>query len=286
MKLSDIEGRLKLNNGVEMPYLGLGVYKAKDGAEVINSITHALRNGYRLIDTASFYENEEGVGEAIKSSGIPREEIFVTTKIWISDQGAGSVRKAFEVSLKKLGLDYIDLYLIHWPVPGKYLETWKILQELYTDGKVRAIGLSNCLIHHLENVKKLGGVQPALLQNEFHPRLLQEDILDYCKNNNIQYQAWAPLMRGEILNNGVIKDLADKYGKSPAQIVIRWDLQKGVATIPKSVHADRIIENSRVFDFELTASEMGMIDGLENKTRTGAHPDEFMEYFRKKGLKL
>lgn len=286
MKLTDIEGRLKLHNGVEMPYLGLGVYKAEDGAEVLNSVNQALTNGYRLIDTASFYENEEGVGQAIRESGIPREEIFVTTKIWISDQGAGSVRKAFEVSLEKLGLDYIDLYLIHWPVPGRYLETWKLFQELYAEGKVRAIGLSNCLIHHLETIKQQGGVQPMLLQNEFHPRLIQQDVVDYCVKNDIQYQAWAPLMRGEILHNPVLIDLALKYDKSPAQIIIRWDLQKGVATIPKSVHTHRIIENSRVFDFELQDSEMLLIDGLENKTRTGAHPDKFMEYFRKKGLRL
>ncbi|MCM8568402.1 aldo/keto reductase [Gramella jeungdoensis] len=282
MQISDINGKVRLRNGVEMPYLGLGVYKAKDGAEVINSVGHALEHGYRLIDTASFYENEAGVGEAIKNSGIPRKEIFVTTKIWIDDQGEESTREAFETSLYKLDMDYVDLYLIHWPVPGKFLDTWQIIQELYEEGKARAIGVSNCLIHHLESIKQFGGVEPMVLQNEFHPRLVQQEILEYCENNNILYQAWSPLMRGEILTNPVIKDLAKRYSKSPAQIVIRWDLQKGVASIPKSVHKERIIENSKVFDFDLRAEEIALIDSLENDTRTGAHPDHFMEHFQKK----
>ncbi|MDX1544550.1 MAG: aldo/keto reductase [Christiangramia sp.] len=282
MRISDINGKFRLINDVEMPYLGLGVYKAKDGAEVINSVGHALETGYRLIDTASFYDNEEGVGRAINKSGIPREEIFVTTKIWIDDQGISSTREALETSLRKLNMDYVDLYLIHWPVPGKFLDTWKIFQELYVEGKARSIGVSNCLIHHLESIKQLGGVQPMVLQNEFHPGLVQQEILEYCENNSIIYQAWSPLMRGEILTNPVIKDLAERYSKTPAQVVIRWDLQKGVATIPKSVHKERIIENSEVFDFELKPGEMAKLDALDNDTRTGAHPDNFMEHFRKK----
>lgn len=282
MRISDINGKFRLINDVEMPYLGLGVYKAKDGAEVINSVGHALETGYRLIDTASFYDNEEGVGRAINKSGIPREEIFVTTKIWIDDQGISSTREALETSLRKLNMDYVDLYLIHWPVPGKFLDTWKIFQELYVEGKARSIGVSNCLIHHLESIKQLGGVQPMVLQNEFHPGLVQQEILEYCENNSIIYQAWSPLMRGEILTNPVIKDLAERYSKTPAQVVIRWDLQKGVATIPKSVHKERIIENSEVFDFELKPGEMAKLNALDNDTRTGAHPDNFMEHFRKK----
>lgn len=280
MKLTDINGTTKLSNGIEMPYLGLGVYKAKSGEEINSAIKAALNAGYRLIDTAAFYKNEEGVGKAIKESGISREEIFVTSKIWIEDQGADTTRKAFESSLKKLDMEYLDLYLIHWPVPGKYLDTWKVLQELYTEGKIKAIGVCNCMIHHLESIQELGGIQPMVLQNEFHPKLVQQEIIDFCAENNIQYQAWSPLMRGEILDNSTIKELAEKYEKSEAQIVIRWDLQKGVATIPKSVHKERIIENADVFDFELSAEEVLMIDKLEDRTRTGAHPNDFMDHFK------
>lgn len=280
MKITDLKGTTRLSNGVEMPYLGLGVYKAKNGEEVINSIHYALDAGYRLIDTAAFYKNEKGVGEAIKKANIEREDIFVTSKLWIDDQGPNKTRDAFEDSLDKLGLEYLDLYLIHWPVPGKYLDSWKVMQDLYAEGKVKAIGVSNCLQHHLESIKELGGVQPMLLQNEFHPRLIQQELLDFCKQNEIQYQAWSPLMRGEILENSKLEEIAEKHQKSVAQIVLRWDLQKGVASIPKSVHEKRIIENAGIFDFSLTAEEVVEIDSLENNTRTGAHPDHFMEYFQ------
>lgn len=280
MKITNSEGRTKLSNGIEMPYLGLGVYKAEDGEEVIKSIKYAFDAGYRLIDTAAFYKNETGVGDAIRKGNVPREELFVTSKLWIDDQGPEKTRKAFETSLDKLGLEYLDLYLIHWPVPGKYLESWRVMQELYAEGKVKAIGVSNCLQHHLESIKEVGGVQPMLLQNEFHPKLIQQELLDYCKQNDIQYQAWSPLMRGEILNNLVIQKIGEKYEKSVAQIVLRWDLQKGVASIPKSVHKKRIIENSQIFDFELNEEEVAEIDALENNTRTGAHPDHFMQHFQ------
>ena len=281
MKLTNSKGTTKLANGVEMPYLGLGVYKADDGDEVINAIHYALDAGYRLIDTAAFYDNEEGVGKAIKTAEVSREDIFVTSKLWIDDQGAEATADAFENSLNKLGLNYLDLYLIHWPVPGKYLESWKVLQELYEEGKIKAIGVSNCLQHHLESIEKLGGVQPMVLQNEYHPKLIQEKLLDYCKNKNIQYQAWSPLMRGDILENSTIKEIAKDKGKTAAQIVLRWDLQKGVTAIPKSVHKDRIVENADIFDFELSNEELKRIDALEDGTRTGAHPDHFMEYFKK-----
>lgn len=280
MNITNIEGRVRLLNGVKMPYLGLGVYKAKGGEEVIRSIHHAIDAGYRLIDTASFYNNEAGVGKAIRTANIDREELFVTTKLWIDDQETGLTREAFEKSMERLGLDYLDLYLIHWPVPGKYLESWKVLQDLYEEGRVKAIGVSNCLEHHLESIRELGGVQPMVLQNEFHPKLIQKGIMEYCKNHGIQYQAWSPLMRGRILQDEVIRSLGEKYQKSTAQIILRWDLQKGVATIPKSVHESRIRENSAIFDFKLTREEVRIIDALEDNTRTGAHPDNFMTHFQ------
>lgn len=279
MEISDIKGTWKLANGTKIPYLGLGVYKAEEGSEVKNAVKAALKNGYRLIDTATFYNNEEGVGEAIRESGINRHEIFVTTKLWIDDQLADNTERAFYNSLENLGLDYIDLYLIHWPVPEKYLESWKIIQKIYDTGKVKAIGVSNCLQHHLESLKALGGVGPMLVQNEFHPRLIQKDLIEYCHENSIIYQAWAPLMRGEMLSNGIIKSIAETHKKTPAQVIIRWDLQMGVATIPKSVHEKRIIENAEIFDFELSKEEIDLISGLENGNRTGAHPDDFMNHF-------
>ena len=281
MNITDINGTIRLSNNVEMPYLGLGVYKANDGQEVISSIHHAFDAGYRLVDTASFYKNEEGVGKAIKSSKLSREDIFVTTKLWLEDQGKASTREAFETSLQKLNLDYLNLYLIHWPVPEKYLESWQVMQELYEEGKVKAIGVCNCMPHHLKAIKKLGGVQPMLLQNEFHPRLIQQEIMDYCNENNIQYQAWSPLMRGRIFNNDSLERIGEKYGKSIAQVVIRWDLQKGVATIPKSTHKDRIYENADVFDFKLNDEDIQLIDNLNTGERTGMHPDHFMEELNK-----
>lgn len=282
MKITDISGTAKLHNGIEMPYLGLGVYKTKDGAEVKAAVNSAFDAGYRHIDTASFYKNEEGVGEAVKTSAIPREEIFVTTKVWNDDQGYEETLKAFEVSLQKLKMDYVDLYLIHWPVPKKYLETWKALEKIYEEGRAKAIGVCNCLPHHIESIIENGQIKPMLLQNEFHPRLVQQPVIDFCKNNGIQYQAWSPLMRGRILDNEKLKDLASKYEKSPAQIIIRWDLQKGVLTIPKSVHKERIEENASVFDFELSSEEIALVDSLDREERTGAHPDHFMEHFANK----
>jgi diketogulonate reductase-like aldo/keto reductase len=280
MDIGNINGTTTLHNGVTMPVLGLGVYKAKEGREVIESVHHALDAGYRHIDTASFYENESGVGEAIKSSKIPREEIFVTTKVWNDDQGFKETLKAFDKSLEKLGLDFIDLYLIHWPVPGKYVETWKALEKLYSEGKVKAIGVSNFLEHQLKDILNDCNIKPMVLQNEFHPRLVQQSLLDFCKRNQIQYEAWSPLMRGEVFKNPLLKELAKKYGKTVAQLVIRWDLQKGVVTIPKSVHRDRIFENADVFDFGISEEDMRQIDALDREERTGAHPDDFMDHFR------
>jgi diketogulonate reductase-like aldo/keto reductase len=263
-----------LNNGVKMPWLGLGVYKAKDGEEVEQAIHYALKAGYRLIDTAAFYQNEAGVGRAIAKADVAREDLFVTTKVWNSDQGYESTLQAFETSRKKLGLEYVDLYLIHWPVKGKYKETWKALQKLYKEGFVRAIGVSNFQVHHLEDILQDSDVVPAVNQVEYHPLLTQKEVHNFCKAHNIQLEAWSPLMRGN-LDNDVLKEISDKYGKTPAQIVIRWDLQNGVVTIPKSVRESRIIENANVFDFELNAEDMAKIDALNKNHRFGPDPDNF-----------
>ncbi|MDT0651690.1 aldo/keto reductase [Autumnicola edwardsiae] len=275
MDINDIKGTTTLSNGIKMPNFGLGVYKAKDGKEVVNAIHAALEQGYRHVDTASMYKNEEGVGEAIRSAGIPREEIFVTTKVWNDDEGYENTLKSFEQSLEKLQLDYIDLYLIHWPTP-QYLDTWKALEELYRSGKVKAIGVCNCLEHHLQEIMDNFDIVPMVLQNEFHPRLVQQSLLDFCKKHDIQYEGWSPLMRGAIFEIDELNDIAGKYNKSIAQLAIRWSLQKGAVTIPKSVHKERIIENAQVFDFEITTEDMQRIDSLDKEERTGYHPDHFL----------
>lgn len=277
--ISDIRGKIILNNGNLMPYFGLGVYKSEDGDEVVNAIQYALNAGYRLIDTASFYHNEAGVGEAIKKSNLNREDVFVTTKVWNTDQGYDKVLKAFDTSLQLLQLDYLDLYLMHWPVPGLFLESWKAMVSLLNSGRVKSIGVSNCMIHHLEEIIEDSGVVPAVLQNEFHPQLRQQEILDFCQEKNIQYQAWAPLMRGRLLENEILKELAQKHNKTVSQIILRWDLQKGVATIPKSVHRERIEANANIFDFSLSEEDLNKIDSLDTEERTGAHPDNFMSHF-------
>lgn len=279
MEIQNITSTITLNNGVKMPVLGLGVYKSREGREVIEAIHHAFEAGYRHIDTASFYNNEAGVGEAIRTSGVARKDVFVTSKVWITEQGYEETLKAFDASLEKLGFDYLDLYLIHWPVPQKYLESWRALEKLYREGKVKAIGLSNCLVHQIEEIQGIAEVQPAVLQNEFHPRLVQQQLINYCGQNQIAYEAWSPLMRGRILKDEIILALANKYQRTPAQIVIRWDLQKGVVTIPKSVHRERIFENAAVFDFELSKEDIETIDSLDREERTGAHPDNFLDHF-------
>lgn len=233
--MENLQSAVSLHNGVKMPWLGLGVFKVKDGDEVVHSVKSALKAGYKSIDTAAVYQNEEGVGQAIKEAGVPREELFITTKVWNSDQGYDSAIKAFETSLEKLGLDYIDLYLIHWPVKGKYKETWKALETLYKEKKVKAIGVSNFQIHHLEDLMKDAEIKPMVNQLELHPLLSQSELRDFCRNQEIQIEAWSPLAQGELLENAALKDIAQKYGKSVAQVILRWDLQNGIVTIPKSV---------------------------------------------------
>lgn len=264
-----------LANGVNMPWLGFGVYKVEEGAEVERSVKTAIETGYRSIDTAAFYGNEVGVGKAIRASNIPREELFITTKVWNDRQGYEETLKAFEESRSKLNLDYVDLYLVHWPISGKYKETWKALEKLYKEGLVKAIGVCNFKIHHLEDLLKDSEINPMVNQVEFHPRLTQKELLGFCKDHDIQLEAWGPLMRGQILDHPTLVEIANQYSKTPAQVVLRWEIQLGVITIPKSSHDHRIKENADLFDFELSLEDMTKIDDLNQNERTGPDPDEF-----------
>ncbi|MCK8524387.1 aldo/keto reductase [Aquimarina sp. D1M17] len=274
-EITDIQGAFQLHNGVAMPYLGLGVYLANNDQEVVDAIHWALDKGYRHIDTASIYKNEEGVGRAIKESSIPREDIFVVSKVWNADQGFESTLKAFEDSLNRLQLDYLDLYLIHWPVQGKYVDTWKALEKLYQEKKIRAIGVSNFMKHHLEDLMEHTTIVPMVNQMEFHPHLVQQDLVDFCGHHKIQYEAWSPMMQGKIFELSILDDFAEKYQKTVAQIVLRWNLQKGVITIPKSVKKERIDSNADLFDFELSQEDVRRIDALDKNLRTGPDPDNF-----------
>ncbi|MFB5284496.1 aldo/keto reductase [Peribacillus sp. Hz7] len=274
--ISNIKETITLHNGVEIPQLGFGVFKVENGSQTVQSVKKALEVGYRSIDTAVIYQNEEGVGQAIRESGIPRKDIFVTSKVWNTDQGYESTLAAFDASLKRLGLDYLDLYLIHWPGKDKYVDTWRALETLYKEGKVRAIGVSNFHIHHLENLLKSSEMKPVINQIELHPRLTQVEIREFCQKHDIQVEAWSPLGRGVLLDNPTIGEIAKKHGKTSAQVIIRWHLQHGIVVIPKSVTPARIEENAQVFDFELSVEEMKEIDGLHANERVGSNPDELL----------
>ncbi len=275
MKITDLKGTVKLVNGVEMPYFGLGVFKTQDGLEVENSVKWALESGYRHIDTAAIYKNEKGVGNAVKASGIPRNELFITTKAWNDNQRNNTVMEGFEESLELLQTDYVDLYLIHWPVKGKYTATWKVMEEIYRSGRARVIGVSNFLQHHLEDIFKIAEIKPMVDQVECHPYLVQQPLIDFCQAHSIAFEAWSPIMRGAVNDIPLLKELSAKYKKTPVQIVLRWDLQKGIITIPKSVHLERIKSNADIFDFELQADDIHHIDALHKNERFGAHPDTF-----------
>ncbi|WP_222982759.1 aldo/keto reductase [Flagellimonas meishanensis] len=273
-KITDLQGTFQLHNGVQMPYFGLGVYLSKDGNEVISAVKNALDHGYRHIDTASIYNNEEGVGEGIKQSNVGRGDIFLVSKVWNTDQGYDTTLRAFDASLERLGTDYLDLYLIHWP-KEKSRETWKAMERLYQEKRVRAIGISNFLKHHVEDLLVEADIVPMVNQMEFHPYLVQQELVDFCHSKGIQYEAWSPLMQGHIFDLDNMKQLAEKYKKSIAQIVLRWDLQKGVVTIPKSSKKDRIIANADLFDFEINNQDMQLLDSLERGKRFGPDPDNF-----------
>lgn len=279
MTAKSLQDTTTLHNGVKMPWFGLGVFKVEEGPEVVNAVKAALKHGYRSVDTAAIYENEEGVGqgirEGLKETGMDREDLFVTSKVWNADLGYESTIAAYETSLKKLDLDYLDLYLIHWPVEGKYKEAWRALETLYKEGRVKAIGVSNFQIHHLEELMKDAEIKPMINQVECHPRLTQKELLSFCKEQGIQMEAWSPLMQGQLLDDEVLKEIASKHGKSVAQIILRWDLQNGIVTIPKSTKEHRIVENAAVFDFELTAEDMQRIDDMNQNHRVGPDPDHF-----------
>jgi len=273
--IKSIQDTAVLLNGIKMPWFGLGVFLVDDGPRVVKTVKHALDTDYRSIDTAAIYGNENGVGQAIQETSIPREKIFITTKVWNEEQRKDNVRNAFEKSLERLKLDYIDLYLIHWPVQGKYVQTWKELEQLYKEKRVRSIGVSNFQQSHLSELLKTAEIVPMVNQIEFHPFLIQPDLLTMCREHEIQVEAWSPLMQGKWLTDPLIIELADKYQRTPAQVVLRWDLQHEIITIPKSSRPERIIENANIFDFELTKRDMEKLDSLDSGKRIGPDPENF-----------
>lgn len=287
MNTLNIDSKITLGNGTNIPVIGFGVFRITDGEEVEKSVQNALTAGYRLIDAALIYKNEKGVGTAIKNSGIPREEIFVTTKLWNTDQGYESTLKAINVSLENLGLSYVDLYLIHWPTASDNLdesldkreETWKAMEEIYKLGKAKAIGVSNFTITHLEEMKKYATVWPMVNQVEFHPFLYQEELMNYCKENNIVMEAHSPLApiadpKSVEYRNENIGIIASKYGKTEAQLLIRWSMQHGIIPLPKSTHNERIEENIHVFDFEISDEDMKSLNSMNIDLHVRRNPNK------------
>jgi len=267
-----LQSRVKLNNGVEMPMLGLGVWQMAQGIETQRAVKSALDVGYRLIDTAKLYANERDVGIAVRESGIPREEVFVTTKLWNTDHGFESAIKAFNRSLHELEFDYVNLYRIHWPVAPLRGDSWRALVRLLEEGKCRAIGVSNYTVDHLRELLRDSSVVPAVNQVEFSPFLFQEELMDSCQDHNIQLEAYSPLTKGARLGDPKLRTFAAKYRKTAAQILIRWALQHNIVVIPKSSKPERILENGQVFDFEISSADMKMLDSLGEDYRTAWDP--------------
>lgn len=262
-----------LHGTVDMPMHGLGVFKSNDGEEVVNAVNWALDDGYRLIDTAAIYKNEAGVGEGLRRSGLPRDDVFVTTKLWNTDQGYDSALCALDASLERLGLEYVDLYLIHWPKPEHTADSWRALEHLQDQGLARAIGVSNFQSHHLDQLMETADITPSVNQIELHPHLQQHDVRDACAELGIVPQAWSPIKQGQILSEPAIVGISENHDVSPAQVVFRWQLQEGISTIPKSVKQHRIVQNGDVFSFELTPEEMDSMRSLDSGDRIGPHPD-------------
>ncbi len=268
-----LSSRVEIVPGILMPRLGLGTYGSKDGPEVEAEIAYGLKIGYRGIDTAAVYGNERGIGRALRASGLPRDEVFVASKVWNADQGYRPTLVACERSLARLELDRLDLYLVHWPDPRRRRDTWRAMEELQASGKTRAIGVCNHLVHHLEDLLSFARIPPAVNQVEHNPWMPRPGLRDFCAARGITLQAWAPVMRGRATRVPTLAELGRRHGKTPAQVCIRWILQRGVTTIPKSVHERRIAENADVFDFALTEEEMAMIDALDRGRGVSPNPD-------------
>lgn len=262
---------IKLSNGFEMPVIGLGMWDSHE-REAEHAVAAALKNGYKNIDTAMFYKNETEVGTGIKISGIPREDVIVSTKIWYDDMYPEKVRETFEKSLSNLQLDYVDVYFLHWPI-NDYVGSWKVLEELYEEGKIKVIGVCNFQKHHLETLMKEAKIKPMINQIESHPTFSQAKLIDYCKEQGIAVQAWGPIGKGQDIQNEIILALAEKYGKTPAQIILRWHVQRDIIAIPKTIKEHRLVENMDVFDFELSKEDMDLISSLDTgKTNRGYQP--------------
>jgi len=273
-----LQDTITLNNGLQMPGMGLGVFQVENDATA-DMVKNAIEVGYRSIDTAAIYGNEAGVGQGIKlalaSTSLRREDLFITSKVWNDGLSYDETMAAYEESLQKLGIDYLDLYLIHWPGKEKYAESWRALEDLYNQGKIKAIGVCNFTVAHLEKLLTFARIKPVINQVEFHPHLQQVELRAFCDKHQIQLEAWAPLMQGGLLEDATIAQIATKYGKSIAQVILRWDVQNGVITIPKSVRRERMMQNADIFDFQLTDEEMAMINAMNLEQRVGPNPDEF-----------
>ncbi len=273
-------GTVTLNNGLKMPLVGYGVFRVPEGEDLAEAVKTAIAKGYRSIDTAQVYRNEESVGRgiraAIEEGLVTREELFITSKVWNDGLSYEETLAAYDSSLEKIGLDYLDLYLVHWPgIDTNYLDVYKALEKIYQDGRVRSIGVSNFHVQHIEYLLKEATVVPVINQIEFHPHLTQEEVRAYCTDKGIQVEAWSPLMNGALLEEALIQELASKYGKTPAQIVLRYDVQHNVVTIPKTMTETRMIENLDIFDFALTDDEMTQLDALNDGLRCGPDPEKF-----------